>query len=649
MSELLAKLAAAHKLKTADAGGTTTVVPLFATSGVAESREAPRKREVPSTDVLDSHRPSFSAVVLGCNKHPNPKCAGMSELVVAITAIESNGSPVIATSPETGNTFLLATAKDPPPGGQKIKLPRYLAPECAAVRIDGVVKMSISNGRNGARGGDFKPEEIPIGTNVKLTGINLNYKLAKMSVDNPTPMGAVYMEVETIEVLSKPSFPTECNTAAINAVLCESPGALVQAAIDADSEMGSANVNLQSIAMKDREFLAGFLEELVEKHNGAKVGVGEVYERFLLSPNDTKISIEETITFLKDTDTLVIDPVELFPLDSSNTRCPVFVQHSPGIVTKNLMNYAGSGFGSVCTLRNTAFNPTGEGVDGFAVAEMTLTARDERLDGIIPVLTKPIKFDFTAGVMARDALDKPFEPSIAKVDDRAMSTHMTLLTTKRLKDDFGVFDVGRLHDVALEVIPQSNVLFFPKLETRTASTFSIPIQAPESEWGKERHIIDFVTAVKDIGVKVSKDFVKEVLVDEDDALIKPALDLFPSNHDDGNSKMQKKSPTLDTAGYCALNSGKIERNFTTLLKRLPEGSSGVDFYTVFPGVSDLHDETTKLNTDEAAGDAMLKSMHPTKKLLDAFVLNKTVVYAVAKSKKRKIDEASSSDETAAVA
>jgi len=46
---------------------------------------------------------------------------------------------------------------------------------------------------------------------------------------------------------------------------------------------------------------------------------------------------------------------------------------------------------------------------------------------------------------------------------------------------------------------------------------------------------------------------------------------------------------------------------------------------------------------------MLKSMHPTKKLLDAFVLNKTVVYAIAKSKKRKIDEASSSDETAAVA
>ena len=647
MSTLLAKLAAAHKAKTAS--GTTPVVPLFATSGVTESREAIRTRDVAATDVLDAHRPSFSATVLSCNKHQNAKCQGMSELVVAITSIESNGSPVIATSPETGNTFLLATAKDPPPAGQKIKLPRYVAPETAAVRIDGVVKLSISNGRNGARGGDFKPDEVPVGTKVKLTGINLNYKLSKPSVDNPTPTGAVYLEAETIEVLSKPSFPTEGNTAAINAVLRESPGALVQAAIDADSEIGSANANLKAIAMKDRLFLADFLETLVEKYDGAKVGVGESYERFLISPDDTKISIEETVTFLKDTETSGIDPVEVFPLDSSNTRCPIYIQHAPGVVTKSLMNYNGSGFGPICTLRNASFNPTGEGVEGFAVAEMVLTPRDERVDGTLPVLSKPIKFDMTVGLMTRDASDKPFDASIAQIEDRALSTHMPLLTSKRLKDDFGVFDIGRLHDAALELVPNANVLFFPKLEMREESTFTVPIQAPESEWGRERHIIDVVSAVKDVGVKVSREFVKASLVDEDDALIKPALELFGFDHQDGSVKMQKKAPTLDVAGYCAINNGKVERSFTTLLKRLPEGSSGVEFFVVFPGVSELHDETTKLNTKEEEGDALLRSMYPTKKMLDSFMLNKTIVYAVARNKKRNRDEASSSDEAAAVA
>jgi hypothetical protein len=652
MSDLLQKLAAAHKAKTeaaAASGGTTLVVPLFATSGVTESREAPRKREVAATDVLDAHRHAFSATVLSCNKHQNAKCQGMSELVVAITAIESNGSPVIATSPETGNTFLLATAKDPPPSGQKIKLPRYIAPECAIVRIDGVVKLSLSNGRNGPRGGDFKPEEVPIGTKVKLTGVNLNYKLSKPTVDNPTPTGAVYLEAETIEVLAKPSFPTDGATAATGAVIRECPGALVQAAIDTDSEMGSSNSNLQAIAMKDRIFLAGFLENIVEKYDGAKVGVGEIYERFLVSPDDTKTSIEDTVEHLRDEHFIHIDPVDAFPLDSSNTRCPAFVQHCPGLLTKHMLRYKDSGFGALVTIRKPTYDPDGE-IGDLAVGEMTLIARDERTDGVATPLTKPIKFNLLMGVASRASVDKTFDESIAMVGDMAMATHLPLLTTKRLKDDFGVFDIGRLHDVALELIPQANVVFFPKIETRTTSTFDIAIVSPDGEWGRERTIIDVVAAVRDIGVKVSKEFVMAALVDEDDALIKPALDLFASDHNDGASKMQKKSPTLDSAGYCALNSGKIERSFTTLIKRLPEGSCGVEFFVIFPGVSELHDETTKLNTNETAGDAMIKSMHPSKKMLDAFVLNKCVVYAIAtKTKKRKAEEASSSDEATAVA
>jgi len=640
---IFARLAAAHRAKTlATAAENGPVTPLFATTKVAESRESQRKRDVAATDVLDAHRHAFLATVLACNKHPNPKCAGMSEIVVAVTSVEANDSPVIATSPHTGNTFLFATAKDPPPGGQKIKLPRYISPECSAVRIDGVVKMSISNGRNGFRGGDFKPEDVPVGSHVRLTAVNLNYNLVNpSSVDSSTPVGAVYLECEAIEVLSKPQFPTENNTAAFNAVLCESPGALFQAAIDADAEIGGINANLTAIATKDRFFLAGFLKEMLESYKDSKVGVGEVYERDVVG---CTASVEKAIYMLGNPENVVNDPIQLFPLDSVNTRCPMFLQHCPGVVTKALMGYAGSGFGPLCTLRNETFNSCGEGVDGFAVSEMTLTPRDERVDGAVPVLSKPIKFDITTGITARSEIGNSFEPSIATLDECALATHLPLYTTKRLKDDFGVFDVGRLHDVALEVMPHANVVFFPKIEMRAESVFQFPILAPDGEWGRERSIIDVVPAIADIGVKVSKEFVKCALVDDDDQFIKPNMELFASDHHDGASKMQKKAPTLETAGFVALNSGKLERSFTALLKRLPEGSAGVDFHVVFPGVSDLHDETSKLNVDEAAGDALLKAMHPSKKSLNAFIVNKTVVYAIAKSKKRSRDDVASSSE-----
>ena len=120
---------------------------------------------------------------------------------------------------------------------------------------------------------------------------------------------------------------------------------------------------------------------------------------------------------------------------------------------------------------------------------------------------------------------------------------------------------------------------------------------------------------------------------------KPTLELFATNHDDNALKMQRKTPSLEGSGFVALNSGKLERSFTALVKRLPEGSSTVEFYAVFPGSAELHDENTKYNSDETTGDALLKSMNPSKKSLDAFVLNKAIVYAIAvKTNKRKAGE-----------
>ena len=638
MSSLLEKLAAAHKAKMATS--TTPVQPLFATSGITEAREKQRTREVAATDVLDAHRHSLFATVLGSNKHWSAKCLGMSELVIAVTSIEENGSPVIARVPETGNTFLIATAKDPPPGGQKIKLPRYIAPECAIVRIDGVVKLSISNARNGHRGGEFVPGDLPVGSKVKLTGVNLNYKLSKPTVDNPTPTGAVYLETESIEILATPTFPTDGHKSAIHAVLNESHGALFQAAIDVDTEIGMSNTALTELADADRGFLCTFFENLIEKYEGCKVGVGEVYERFLISPDDAKTSIEEMLPVLTgELDNKVTDPTDVFLLNSSNTRCPVFIQHAPGVVMKSMMKYSGSGFGAICTLRNQKWNPDLEEVDDFAVAEMTLVPRDERVDGALPILTKAVKFDLFSGIAARSDKTKTFQNSIACIGEKALSTHLPLFTTKRLKDDFGIFDTGRLHDISFELIPNANMIFFPKLVPRSETVFTMPIQAAESEWGMERYIIDVVGAIKDVGIKVSRDFVKASLVDDDDCFKKPTLELFATNHDDNALKMQRKTPSLEGTGFVALNSGKLERSFTALVKRLPEGSSTVEFYAVFPGSAELHDENTKYNSDETTGDALLKSMNPSKKSLDAFLLNKAVVYAIAvKTHKRKAGE-----------
>ena len=666
MSDLLLRLAQAHRKKVEEeskANPGQEVKPLFETSGTLASRAKPRSAPVKATDVLDAHKHELTCVVLASQKPRSDKLKDMSELAVVVTGVRDNGSPVLTVNPETNNAYLLATCREPAPTtGPKVRRPRYIAPECALARVSGVLRILVNNARNGPKPNtDFKPEDAPVGTKIQLSGVILNYKMGAPSVDKPVPSPNLYFEADRLEILSKPSFPTEVNNAAINAVISDSPTALYQSALLVDSEMGSANTDLVEIANKDRLFLADFLEELTTQYNGHKIGVGETFERFLIDPDDSAKSIAEAVTLLRDVaGNVVSDALFVLPLEATSLKCNLFVQHAPSLQFAKLMGIHGTGHGTLCTIRKPEFDPTGMASStrsGLAVGEMTLLPRDERDPKKETSPTMPVKFDMYNEIATRSASTDDWSFQAPRVDDKMMSLHMPIITTKTMKDDVGLMDIDRIHMVALEIVPNCNFVFFPScIVERQTSTFEMAVQAPDSEWGTYRYIFDVVGGIKNVGVKVTKEFVKEMLCDQDDEFVKPAVECFDiSKHNHGSVAMQRPFPTLEKAGYECLNSGRIDRPFNNHLKRLPENSQGVDFYVVFPGVSALHSGDTSFHVNEATGDALMRSKFPTVELLKEFVLNTAAVYGVAKSKKRSREEdqakpeGTSSDESAVVA
>jgi len=664
MSDLLLKLALAHRKKVADekkANPGQEIKPLFDTSGTLASRSKPRSAPVKATDVLDAHKHELTCVVLA-SKKPHEKLEHMSELVVVVTGVKENGSPVLAMNPETNNAYLLATCREPAPTtGPKIRRPRYLAPECALARVSGVMRIMVNNARNGPKPNtDFKPEDAPIGTKIQLSGVIVNYKIGTPSVDSPIPSPKLYFEADRLEILSKPSFPTEANNTAINAVISHSPTALYQSALLMDSAMGSANTDLIEIATKDRLFLADFLEELAAQYNGHKIGVGETFERFMIDPDDSANSIAEAVTLLRDVaGNVVSDALFVMPLEVTSLKCDMFVQHFPSVQFTKLMEIP-SGHGALCTIRKPEFDPFGIASDkssGLAVGEMTLLPRDERDPKKPTSLTMPVKFDMYNEIATRSASTNDWSFQAPCLGDDMMSLHMPLFTTKTLKDDLGLMDIDRIHTVALELIPHCNLVFFPSLIVkRQTSTFEMAVQAPEGEWGDYRYIFDVVGGIKNVGINVSKEFVKGMLCDDDEEFVKPNVECFDMlKHTHRVIEKQRAFPTLEKAGYECLNSGRIDRPFNNHIKRLPENSQGVDFYVVFPGVSEYHTEDSSFHINEATGDALMRSKFPTIDLLKDFVLNTAAVYGIAKNKKRSRDEdqappaGGSSDEAAVVA
>ena len=122
------------------------------------------------------------------------------------------------------------------------------------------------------------------------------------------------------------------------------------------------------------------------------------------------------------------------------------------------------------------------------------------------------------------------------------------------------------------------------------------------------NIMDVATAIEDVGVQLTKEFVEQHALDAEGCFLTPEPNLQYVVHQDGKP-IPPSPPKLNVHGYCCL---WARRHDDERLRNIPEGSNTAKIYAIYEGcakdiIEDPQnpDKGKKLNTDPNAGDTFL--------------------------------------------
>jgi hypothetical protein len=170
-----------------------------------------------------------------------------------------------------------------------------------------------------------------------------------------------------------------------------------------------------------------------------------------------------------------------------------------------------------------------------------------------------------------------------------------------LKNVLGLADM-RLPMVISTLLPYANAVFMTDDCVQTAAAYAEGFEGHSfmqpslaGQWGPKgwfpaaKHVVDWVNAIKSVGIAVSEEVVEKYAVDAaGETLSSDTIDNFQifAEVDRDNKPVALRASTLRANGLYCVN-GVPGEQFQAKLKILPEGAADYEFYAVFKGCDKL--------------------------------------------------------------
>ena len=248
---------------------------------IGDARKAKREAKVGESDIIDRTLPSVFGTVVSVVKGGGNWNSYKIGLVVS--SVDVPGDSVSTFSLPSGAAYQVASKKldKSLAGGEKIALPHAFPSECAVVRIDGVIVVDVKAAKNGPNEAELKETDIPIGTTLTLKDVVFSYIFTPATSVYPARM-AVYGGCKSIEYdatfCKGPSHPRERIASIFNTLAWKSNGTHAQMINVVCDHVGKRSEAMLADTIADKESLAAQMEQRIDPHGDALVGVGHPWE-----------------------------------------------------------------------------------------------------------------------------------------------------------------------------------------------------------------------------------------------------------------------------------------------------------------------------------------------------------------------------------
>ena len=606
-----------------------------AAASLGSARSAPRAKKTYVENLVDTHLPSISGVVLDVS----PGMFNKSNVTLGVTGIHIPvGSRHVVELPNSKTVVQLGIGRWANPENKKVAIPHYFDKVPHLVELDGIVTVEVADGKNGPLGSDLRPGSYPLGAKVMVSNIVFELKKSGKGYFGAWGQGSAVTQLEEAA-----SIPGRVGSA-IDALIAGSAG-LHRLAGHGFARMASEPIFAEDVK-KDAAFLADVYEKIVEDFRDAIVKADEGVELPMVEDAGSILAKVAALREFKGTS--LVELHDVFDPDrasktafsgSTKVITPVFqmgMSPAEAVATqRDKQGVGGIGFGLTCSTAGESDAYWGE---KLVLAEAILKPNEKKINYDPTGSIRALAFDTsTVNICTKgDGGWKIHTPKLANGKTALAVKQLQISASKGkqfdVKNLLGVYDFGRMPGIFNTLIPYASV-FFPIAKTAPVSGKASPIENPmlEGDWAAGTPLIDFYGAIKNVGVALSEKFVIDFAWDEMDECAKvPDEPIGYSEYEaDGKTVLEPKPPKLATNGYLPLNTVS-EMNFKPKLKtdKLAPGQSIV-FRAVFKGCDELTKKSS-VNTDPAAGEAALKDHFQTADVaeLSEKLRKEVVVYAL---------------------
>lgn len=627
-------------------------------AGLGDGRQAPNSRAPDKTNVLDLALPTINGVVLDVH---NGKIVGRLDVIIAVTKVTMSASACHVLRLPSGAYVQIGVSKWENPVLEMIASPRLFAEQCFAIELDGILCISVptKNATLGSRQLDTPLEvhHLQVGSKIEIPKVSFDYRISKKT-GMPYVLGSG--APPTVEQADMQPFVTDRINTMFNILGSECVGFQRQLCRNLARLTNCPHSELVSSAKDDAIALAEHIQNMVNLYNDHLAVIDENRSVTLMS-EAAKQSMEDAIRALQTfgASGTEVDFHHVFPFDGRKKHIVPLVQYSmsPSFNTESL-NREANGIGiNACKLTMLGDDVASDKLS-FSAETLLCTSVNNSTRSESDKRTKSI------GAICVDAQ----AINLCIRGKEGWSCHIPVLgngvaiCAKQLlysankghqcdiKNLIGFYDFYKLPMVVESIIKYANVLFFTTEYDQVATSAgfgnipssmqpALPSDFGGYGFGDEtcKNIIDVATALKTVGILLSKKFVTDNVLFEDGITVvtqEPYQQYGESK--DSKGFAPPAPPKLETDGYCPINS-IAETNFFSKVRKTPEGCGVVEYYAIFDGCGELKDHNGANKNEEYGETALcnfLKKKHEGLELKEA-IKESVAIFAVAIKKAKR--------------
>ena len=611
-----------------------------------------------AADTITHGLPDVEIVVVA----KRPSIYGVT-FVGVVKRVDLKGESISTVKTSSGAVYQVTGSKLPreKAGSQKIVLPRTFDDNFLLCRLDGCVAIDV--GRNGNEPGSngsrpLTDGAVGIGARVVLRNVGHRgeYKTGRGGDDDKGTYVAYGSALGIDVVRAGPADRRDAINAVFQAFASEADGyhrSMIETVHDA---CGITDPVMIVDTDRDAAELAAFYEGVLEAHRDTRIGVGKPWDSPLFNEESAK-SWAENIEALKTSTVRSLNVLQRLKTSAlTNSHVNPIVQFPTNFVTSHAMKLDQSGI----TLGASLFRANSPGQDNGAhpltagagyFQETTFRVASDKRRKPTPTTDNPDPPGRTENEIHTESVRAiPLEAAAWCFADAANDRVAALTTDGRqtmgvksctdsakcgeVINALGVYDYFRGW-MMLDLLEETGIVWF-------ASSWAFnpprpdglkPQLASKPDYGGHLspNLIDVARAIETNGVRVTDDFVRTYLVDDDGCFVHPTAPLQQELETPSKAKRAPEPPMLKVHGYQCLNSN-ASMPAKPILKK-----TNLEYYVIYENYKIDVLASRKINSCPTTGSVFL-----TDKFGDSLkdvLANKAAVYAVvAASSKRKRDD-----------